>query len=101
MNRDHRTQVINAFQLNLESTNPIELLLVAEQAGAAADPSGAYRAAASAICTAISYPLENYDTSLQNLFISLVGTYMATLSYLTQGPSLAVPNGNWYNWSFG
>jgi hypothetical protein len=100
MNRNHRTQIINAFQLNLQSTNPVTLLEVAEAAGSATDQSGAFRAAASAICGAISYPLSRYDKSLQELFISMVGTYMVTLRPLTLGPSLAVPNGNFYSWNY-
>jgi hypothetical protein len=98
--RDHRKQVIASFQQNLQGANPIELLLVAEAAGSATDQSGAFRAAASAICGAISYPLSRYDKSLQELFISMVGTYMVTLRPLTLGPSLAVPNGNFYSWNY-
>jgi hypothetical protein len=98
--RDRRKQVIASFQQNLQGANPIELLLVAEAAGSATDQSGAFNAAAAAVAEYISYPLNNYDNSLQRLFISLVGTYMVTLRYLTQGPSLAVPNGNYYNWNF-
>jgi hypothetical protein len=100
MSRNHRKQVIASFQQNLQGANPIELLLVAEAAGSATDQSGAFRAAAAAVAEYISYPLGNFDQSMQNLFISLVGTYMVTLRYLTQGPSLAVPNGNYYNWNF-
>jgi hypothetical protein len=98
--RDHRKQVIASFRQNLQGAKPIELLLVAEAAGSATDQSGAFSAAAAAVAEYISYPLNNYDNSLQRLFISLVGTYMVTLRYLTQGPSLAVPNGNYYNWNF-
>jgi hypothetical protein len=91
--------VLAAFQLQLDGTNPITLLLTAEAAGRAVDQSTAANAAAVAVATSLGYAPSNYDSSTGPALISMALTKLASLQYLCQGPSKAVPNGNYYSWS--
>jgi hypothetical protein len=52
---------IDAFEASLYSTNPVSLLLTAEAAGRAADPSIAPRVAAMAVVTSLGFMLANAD----------------------------------------
>jgi hypothetical protein len=92
--------VYSAFQGQLDSTNAITLLLAAEAAGRASDPSVAAHAAAAAVAAAVGFPLGNYDSLMQQKLIGCVLTKLHSLQYLCQGPSQAVPSGNYYSWSY-
>jgi hypothetical protein len=98
MSRQHRNQLLTSFQTALGSADPVALLLTAEAAGSAVDPSGAPRVAAVAVVNSLGFNLSNYDQSIQQAFIGFVLSQLASLRYLTNGPSLAVPRGNFYNY---
>jgi hypothetical protein len=88
--------VYTAFQLQLDSANPTSLLIVAEAAGRAADPSVAANAAAIAVGTSLGYPPLSYDSMTRQELISFALTKLQSLQPLTQGP----PKGNWYSWVY-
>jgi hypothetical protein len=90
--------VIAAFQLQLDSANPISLLLTAEAAGRAADQSQAANAAATAVAVSLGVTPSNYDSSTGPALISMALTKLFSWSYLCQGPSKATPSGNYYSW---
>jgi hypothetical protein len=93
------TNILGALQL----ANPIELLLQGEAGAAAAVNSTAmpgpnqFFGACNAIASYLGYPLSNYSPSDQDTMCGIIGSFMAGLRGLAQGASLAVPNGNYYN----
>jgi hypothetical protein len=91
--------VTAAFQAALDATDHVSLLLTAEQAGRGVDSSVAGNTAAVAICSAIGFPVANHNRH-RVIFISLALTKLQELRFLCQGPSLAVPRGNYYAWHF-
>jgi hypothetical protein len=94
---------INNLLGSMNNTGPIVLLLLAEAGAAAAVNSTAmpgpnqFYGACSAIAAAVGYPTSNYSPSDQDILFNVIANFMAGLRYLAQGPSLAVPNGNYYN----
>jgi hypothetical protein len=91
---------IDAFEASLYSTNPVSLLLTAEAAGRAADPSIAPRVAAMAVVTSLGFMLANYSSAVQQMLIELALTRLADLRPLTNGPSVTQPAGNFYSWHY-
>jgi hypothetical protein len=96
---DDRTAILNGFQVALGTTDPVVLLQTAEAGAYGRDPSVAARAAAIAIITSLGYRLSSYSNSVQGNFVSLVLGQLASLRYLTTGPTLQNPRGNYYSWS--
>jgi hypothetical protein len=96
-------QVIAAILVQLGTANPVSLLLAAEAGAAAvasANPgitSGLWLGACRAVAASIGYPLGNYAQTDQNTICNVIGGFMRGLAYLAQGPSLAVPNGTYFN----
>jgi hypothetical protein len=91
---------------NLQLANPIALLLAAEagayRAGlgyAQVSPDILVKGALVAVATSVGYnPLGYNGADAQNI-CSVVWSFMQGLRFLCQGPSLAVPNGNFYTFN--
>ena len=94
--RCDQQQVVVALQGVLEISNPATLLRAAEAAAHGVDKSVATRTAAIAVAQEVGYSLmanPAYDSSMRQLLIGVVITFMISLRYLAQGP----PVGNTYN----
>jgi hypothetical protein len=91
---------IAAFQQALNSADPVQMLLAAEGGGHGVDPSIAPRAAATAVMGSLGFLLSNYDQSTQQTFVELTLTTLASLRYLTSGPTLQNPRGNYHSWVY-
>jgi hypothetical protein len=89
---DDEQQTRLAFEDALNCTDDVQLLLLAEAGG---NPNAAF----ASIAAAIGYPLPNHIGNRQ-AFCSMIGTRLAALRYLTNGPTLACPRGNYYSWVF-
>jgi hypothetical protein len=99
-NDSKRTALLKAVQVALGSADGVSLLLLAEAAGSAVDPSVAPRAAAVAVLASVGYPIANYSRSLRQVFIQFALSQLASLRYLTTGPTLQTPRGNWYSYRY-
>jgi hypothetical protein len=88
---------------NLQIGNPITLLLLSEAGARAATvgsapwPFAQFQGACAAVAAACGYNVSNYGAQDQSNICMIVADFMRGLRYLAQGPSLAVPNGNFYN----
>jgi hypothetical protein len=85
---------IAGFQSALNAADPVSLLLQAE---AGARSFGGFNGARNAIATYLGYPLA-LDNQYSKIFSSLIGTRLVGLRFLTNGPSLQYPQGNYYNY---
>jgi hypothetical protein len=93
---EHRRPFRAAFQATLSAADPVSLLLEAE---AGARSFGGFNGACNAIAIFLGYPLV-LNNSYSEIFCSMIGTRLAGLRYLTNGPSLQYPQGNFYNYVF-
>jgi hypothetical protein len=89
--------LVPGLQGALETTDPVQLLVWAEAGGYGVPASVAARAAAVNVALNLGYPVNSSD---REIFVSIILTRLRNLSYLTQGPSLAQPKGQWYGWKY-
>ena len=89
---------VAAFQGVLNSADPVTLLELAENGarGTGGNPA-AFNGACNAIANYLGYPLA-LNNQYSEIFSSMIGTRLAGLRYLTNGPSLQYPQGNFYNY---
>jgi hypothetical protein len=94
-------QAINCLNVQLGTANPVTLLVTAEAGGVAAmqnigSPVTPFYGACSAVASFLGFPLSNYSSDDADTICAIIGQFMRGLSYLTGGPSLTVPAGNFY-----
>jgi hypothetical protein len=95
-----------ALMLNLGTSNPIQLLLIAEaaamavQQGVSPPPATSqemYVAACGAVSASCGYPLGSYGAQDQSTIMSVVAGFMQNLRGLAAGPpTLQNPSSNTY-----
>jgi hypothetical protein len=96
---------INNLIGSMNNTGPIALLLLAESGAAAAVNSTAmpgpnqFYGACSAIASAVGYSLALYSQTDQNTICNVIGSYMANLRYLANGPIAGVPGSSFFNFT--
>ncbi len=93
---------ILAFKGVVESADPVTLLLIAESAADGLDQTVKARTAASAVATALGYPLVHYRDSTQGVMIGFVLDRLHDLNVAgyTSGPSVTNPAANYYRYSY-
>jgi hypothetical protein len=90
--------VLAQLQLQLDSASPIQLLLTAESGAHGVDPSQQAAMASTAVAVSLGVTPSNFDSGTATALMSMVQTKLFSLRTLCAGPSLAIPNGNFYSW---